>query len=86
MEISQFEYQMYQDEITRLKEEATDLLLSMELYHQTHSGGEFDRWWSTEGRERRYFACLGRIEKIEGLLSRVRIREDDHPRMRARPF
>lgn len=84
MEISQFDYQMYMDEIRRLKEETTDLLLSMELYHQTHSREEFDRWWSGGGRERRYFSCMGRIEQIEGLLSMAKIREEQYPKMRGK--
>ena len=65
MIISQYDYQMYQDEIAELREEMTQLLISMELYHQTHSLEDFNRWWDGEGRQQRYFSCKGRIEQIQ---------------------
>lgn len=82
MIISQFDYQMYQDEIAGLREEMNDLLISMELYHQTHTQEEFDQWWSRDGRERRYFSCKGRIERIMNLLSIAQVEEEEHPKMR----
>lgn len=82
MIISQFDYKMYQDEIAELREEMTQLLVSMELYHQSHTAEEFDRWWDAEGRQQRYFACKGRIEKIQNLLSIVEVEEEEHPKMR----
>ena len=82
MVISRFDYQMYQDEMQELREEMTQLLLSMELYHQNHSAEEFDRWWSGEGREARYFACKGRVEKIMNLLAVAEVEETEHAKMR----
>ena len=82
MIISQFDYRMYQDEIAELREEMTQLLLSMELFHQSHSQEEFDRWWTGEGRERSNFSCKGRIEKIQNLLAFAQVEEQDHPKMR----
>lgn len=49
MAISQFDYQMYLDEIAELRENMTQLLLSMELYQQTKSEAEFNRWWYGSG-------------------------------------
>lgn len=82
MIISQYDYQMYQDEIGELREEMTQLLLSMELFHQTHSGEDFDRWWVLEGRQKRYFDCKGRIEQIQNFLAAARIEEEEHAKMR----
>ena len=82
MIISQYDYQMYQDEIEELRDEMTQLLVSMELYHQTHSQAEFDRWWDGEGRLQRYFSCKGRIEQIENYLSVAQVIEAEHPKMR----
>lgn len=81
MVISQYEYQRYTDEIAELREEMTQLLLCMELYHQEHTQEEFDRWWSAEGRERRYFSCKGRIEQVQNLLRAVQVREEEAPKM-----
>ena len=83
MVISQFDYKMYQDEIAELRAEMTQLLLSMEYYHQTSSQSEFDRWWEEEGHRERYFSCKGRIEQIENFLSHAEIEESEHPRMRS---
>ena len=82
MVISQYDYQMYQDEIAELREEMTQLLISMELYHQTHTREEFDRWWSGGGREKRYFACKGRMEKLQNLLMAAEVEAAEHPKMR----
>ncbi len=82
MIISRFDYQMYQDEIAELREEMTQLLISMEYHHQTLSRQKFEQWWEGEGHLRRYFECKGRIEQIEGYLSRVQVEETEHPRMR----
>lgn len=82
MVISGFDYQMYQDEIAELRDEMTQLLISMEYYHQTLSRQKFEQWWEGEGHLRRYFECKGRIEQIEGYLSRVQVEETEHPRMR----
>ena len=65
MVISGFDYQMYQDEIAELREEMTQLLLSMEYKHQTMSRTQFQQWWEGEGHLRRYYECKGRIEQIE---------------------
>lgn len=69
MVISQFDYQMYQDEIRELEDEMRQLLIDMELYHQSHSAAAFTRWWTEEGREKRYFSCKGRIEQIRNFLA-----------------
>ena len=60
MVISGFDYQMYQDEIAELREEMTQLLLSMEYKHQTMSRTQFQQWWegdripqNEEGRSHR---------------------------------
>ncbi len=82
MVISQYDYQMYQDEIEELREEMTQLLISMELYHQTHTLSEFNRWWDEEGRQRRYFDCKGRIEQIQSFLAYAQVIEEEHPKMR----
>ena len=82
MIISQFDYQMYQDEISELRAEMAQLLISMEYHHQNCSPEEFDRWWRGEGNEQRYFACKGRIERIMNLLNAAQIEEADYPRMR----
>ena len=82
MTISQYDYQRYMDEIAELRTEMTQLLISMELFHQTHSASEFDRWWVEEGRERQYFSCKGRIEQIQNYLSVVQVEEAEHPKMR----
>lgn len=52
MVISQFDYQMYMDEIAELREQMTQLLLSMELNRQAMSGEDFDRWWYGDGGAR----------------------------------
>jgi hypothetical protein len=82
MIISQFDYRMYQDEIAELREEMTQLLLSMEMYHQTRSREEFDRWWIDEGRQRKYFSCKRRVEQIQNFLAFAQVEEQEHPRMR----
>jgi hypothetical protein len=82
MIISQYDHQMYLDEIAELREEMTQLLISMELYHQTHSQEEFDRWWDGEGNQKRYFACEGRIEQIQNFLAIAQVVEEEHPKMR----
>lgn len=82
MIISQFDYQRYEDEIAELREEMTQLLISMELYHQTHSQEEFDIWWDVEGRQQRYFSCKGRIEQIQNFLAFAQVVEEEHPKMR----
>jgi len=81
--ISQFDYQMYQDEIRGLEDEMRQLLIDMELYHQSHSAAAFTRWWTEEGREKRYFACKGRIEQIRNFLAVAQVEEADHPKMRS---
>lgn len=86
MFISNYDYQMYQDEIAELREEMTQLLISMEYYHQTHSRADFEQWWEGEGRCQRYFACKGRIEQIENYLSYVQVEEVEHPKMRRGGF
>ena len=73
---------MYQDEIAELREKMTQLLISMELYHQTHTLSEFNRWWDDEGHQRQYFEYKGRIEQIQNYLSFVQVVEEEHPRMR----
>lgn len=82
MIISQYDYQMYQDEIAELREEMTQLLISMELYLQTHSLEDFNRWWDGEGRQQRYFSCKGRIEQIQNFLAVAQVVEEEHPKMR----
>lgn len=82
MIISQYDYQMYQDEIAELRDEMTQLLISMEYQHQTLTEAGFYRWWEEEGRAQRYFACKGRIEQIQNYLAFVQVREEDHPKMR----
>ena len=82
MIISQYDLQMYQDEMAELREEMTQLLISMELYHQTHSSAEFNKWWDEEGRLKRYYDCKGRIEQIQNFLSIAQVVEEEHPRMR----
>ena len=82
MVISGFDYQMYQDEIAELREEMTQLLLSMEYKHQTMSRTQFQQWWEGEGHLRRYYECKGRIEQIESYLSRVQVEETEYPKMR----
>lgn len=82
MIISQYDYQMYQDEMQELRSEMTQLLLSMELYHQTHSQRDFEEWWYGGGREQRYFACRGRIEQITNFLAAAVVEEEAHPKMR----
>lgn len=82
MVISGFDYQMYQDEIAELRDEMTQLLLSMEYKHQTLSRTQFQQWWEGEGNLRRYYECKGRIEQIESYLSRVRVEETEYPKMR----
>ena len=66
MIISQYDLQMYQDEMAELREEMTQLLISMEL----------------EGRLKRYYDCKGRIEQIQNFLSIAQVVEEEHPRMR----
>ena len=56
--------------------------VSKTLCSQSHSQEEFDRWWTGEGRERRYFSCKGRVEKLQNLLAYARVEEQDHPKMR----
>ena len=46
--------------MAELREEMTQLLISMELYHQTHSSAEFNKWWDEEGRLKRYYDCKSR--------------------------
>lgn len=82
MVISRFDYQMYQDEIAELRDEMTQLLISMEYYHQTRTRSQFEQWWEGEGHLRRYYECKGRIEQIESYLSRVQVEEAEHPKMR----
>ena len=40
MIISQYDLQMYQDEMAELREEMTQLLISMELYLPNHWGND----------------------------------------------
>ncbi|MDO5132457.1 MAG: DUF1284 domain-containing protein [Eubacteriales bacterium] len=89
MVISQFEYRKYMDEIQELRDQMTQLLITMELYHQTKPE-EFDRWWygsgdtqdgQKTGNAARYFSMKGRVEQIEAFLSRAQIVEQARPKM-----
>ena len=68
--------------MAELREEMTQLLISMELYHQTHSSAEFNKWWDEEGRLKRYYDCKGRIEQIQNFLAVAQVVEEEHPKMR----
>ena len=80
--ISQYDAQMYRDELEGLPEEMTSILLEMEQRHSTASREAFSRWWDEEGAMRRYFDLKGRAERVEQILQYSVIEEEDYPRMR----
>ena len=80
--ISQYDAQMYKDELEGLREEMTSILLEMEQRHSTTSREAFSRWWDEGGAMRRYFDLKGRAERIEQILQYSVIEEEKHPRMR----
>ena len=85
--ISQFDEKRYKDELARLREEMTDILLEMEARHGTSSGEAFTRWWDEEGAMRRYFDLKGKAEKIEQILAFSVVEQEEHPKMRGKdPF
>ena len=80
--ISQFDAKRYMDELERLREEMTGILLEMERRHNYDSGEAFSKWWDEEGAMRRYFDLKGKAEKIEQILAYSVIEEEEHPKMR----
>ena len=82
--ISQFDEKRYKDELARLREEMTDILLEMEARHGTSSGEAFTRWWDEEGAMRRYFDLKGKAEKIEQILACSVMEPEEHPKMRGK--
>ena len=80
--ISQYDAQMYKDELEGLREEMTSILLEMEQRHSTTSREAFSRWWDEEGAMRHYFDLKGRAERIEQILQYSVIEEEEHPKMR----
>ena len=80
--ISQYDAQMYRDELEGLREEMTSILLEMEQRHSTSSREAFSRWWDEGGAMRHYFDLKGRAERIEQILAYSVIEEEEHPKMR----
>lgn len=82
MEMSQYDYRMYQDELESLRDSMTALLLEMERRHDAMTAQEFERWWNEEGNLRRYYDMKGRSEVLERTLAYAQVREEPYPRMR----
>ncbi len=83
MQMSQYDYKMYKDELDGLQERMTDLLLKMEEIHMLKTEEEFYQWWEEEGNCRKYFDMKGRAEIVENMLASATIVEEDVPRMRS---
>ena len=63
--ISQYDAQMYKDELKGLREEMTSILVEMEHRQNTSSREAFFLWWDEGGAMRRYFDLKGKAERIE---------------------
>ena len=80
--ISQYDAQLYRDELEGLREEMTSILLEMEQRHSTTSMEAFSRWWDEGGAMRHYFDLKGKAERIEQILAFSVIEEEKYPKMR----
>ncbi len=79
--ISQYDVQMYKDELKGLREEMTNILVEMEHRQNTSSREAFSRWWDEGGAMRHYFDLKGKAERIEQILQ-YSIVEEEFPRMK----
>ena len=80
--ISQYDAQMYKDELKGLREEMTSILVEMEHRQNTSSREAFFLWWDEGGAMRRYFDLKGKAERIEQILQFSTIEEEEYPKMR----
>lgn len=80
--ISQYDAQMYKDELKGLREEMTSILVEMEHRQNTSSWEAFSRWWDEGGAMRHYFDLKGKAERIEQILQYSVVEEEENPRMR----
>jgi hypothetical protein len=58
-------------ELARIRQEQTDLLLSMELHYDRDTAEDFEWWWFTEGNFRKYHELGHEIELLEEKKSRL---------------
>ena len=80
--ISQYDAQMYKDELKGLREEMTSILVEMEHRQNTSSREAFFLWWDEGGAMRRYFDLKGKAERIEQILMYSVVEEEEFPKMR----
>lgn len=81
--ISQYDAQMYKDELKGLREEMTSILVEMEHRQNTSSWEAFSHWWDEDGAMRHYFDLKGKAERIEQILAFSVIEEEEYPKMRS---
>ncbi len=83
MQMSQYDYKMYEDELDDLRAKMTDLLIKMEEIHCTKDEESFYKWWEEEGNCRKYFDLKGRAEIVDNMLASAQVVEADSPKMRS---